>query len=192
MFIYFPEFVYRKTKELTRNSFTNKFNEKSGRDEITKILLAGDIRVRIAELDKLKISLPKIQFEHCVKLGINSYLEPISSYNIVTNKIHICGNLVENNLDEVVRKEFSYFYHLNTTYAGKTLGSNDLAKIALQSCDFSIRRAVKSPLIRQELVRRCGYSELKYKYINEVNRHDGEIDINILTKRLIDQSINSL
>jgi hypothetical protein len=188
MFIYFPEFIYRKTKEIVKNTFTNEITEKYAKKEITELFTSQEWNNKLNKIKKEKIALPILNLEHCFKPNLKSELEPFSNYDLINNQINICSNMCQNNFLQILKKEFSYFYLLNTEYAGKDLTINNLANLALVSCYESYNSEKISKNIKIELAKRCASIELKYKFKNELNSKTD--DLNNLIQKLIEQNLN--
>ena len=164
MFIYFPEFLYRKGKEFTKNTFKKNIEKDEEVKRIQIIFNTNEFKIMLNNLKENKIRLPAIDYKHCINFDS---LIPISNYDRIENKITICSNLTENT-DEYIRKEFTYFYETNITLPGKDINIDNLSKIALKACKNSISE--NNNHIKSELIRRCAYYELKHRF----NQSDSE------------------
>jgi hypothetical protein len=158
MFIYFPEFLYRKSKEFTKNTFKPQVNIENAREQIKDTLTNPEFQHMIRDLKNNKIRLPTIDYKHCITFDS---LKPTSNYDQIDNKITICSNLVDN-IDEIFRKEFTYFYEANITLSGKDKNIENISKMAIKACRNSITNINKH--IKTELIRRCAYYELKHRF----------------------------
>jgi hypothetical protein len=161
MFIYFPEFLYRKTKEFTKNTFKPKIDKNEISVQIQNTLNTGDFQKMLKVIKDNKIRLPTIDYKHCIKFDS---LKPTSNYDQIDNKITMCSNLIDNT-DEIFRKEFTYFYETNITLAGKEKNTDNLSKMAISVCKNSILESNQH--IKSELIRRCAYYELKHRFLQE-------------------------
>jgi hypothetical protein len=190
MFIYFPEFIYRKSKEFVKFTFAPSLSDRYTKAEIAKLLSSDEFSSHMSEIRKNNILLPRVNLKHCVRFSINSSLIPISEYDIVTNQINICANMLGEKFKQTIRKEFSYFYDLNLKYAGKDLNLNEYTLIALRACFKSFGDSHLSRNMKIELAKRCSFVEMKYKYGHEIIKKCEQETVNALIKRLIEQNLN--
>jgi len=209
MFIYFPEFLYKNTLNYIQSTFRNNLdgNNPKAKDLIlNEINSNNDIKLIFKEFKDHKIKLPTLKLEHCTpKLFANQSeyfnANSISNFNNIENTITICQNKIESVDDFVLlfRKELSYAYDLNMKFKNK--GSNtlqDYSKMCINACTMMIKNNNKgtNKLLKKELIKRCAYLELKYKYGNEIkNFYDDhnpiseDLKLNEIVKQLIDQNI---
>jgi hypothetical protein len=193
MFIYFPEFCYRKTKEIFKSTFSLGISEQYAKAQIEKLFSEQTFNKQVEEIKKHNILLPRLNLKHCVRLSLNSILEPISNYDLITNEINICQNLVaKEDLGRVFLKEFSYFYSFNLKYAGKERNLNDLAQITLEACMKSYEHDNISKSVKNEIIKRCSFNEFKYKFKSEISEKYDTIDINNYIKKLIENNLTIL
>jgi hypothetical protein len=176
MFIYFPEYIYKKYKELVKSTFKPKVNENLLSKELSTHLSSEENQKIIKEIKNKGLSLPKLEIKHCFT---KQFLSKTSNYSLVENKIQICYNLSDD-IIQSFNKEFSYYYDMNITYYGKDMDMNDMAKSSIKACKNSIHFS-SNKLLNDELIRRCAYYELKYNF----NKDDDYMTI----KKHIDQNI---
>lgn len=174
MFIYFPEFIYRKSKSYIKNIFESKKNtikyEASLENLISESINSDtnfnfnkfplkDFKENLSKIIKDDIELPKVEFIACNKFK-DYDIQPISDYNFSRNKIIICFDKLSNFSQEnkksdledmkikyfeaLFLKEFSYFFEINTNYSMKKLNLNDKAKLSINACKYEIRHRYPS------------------------------------------------
>lgn len=196
MFVYFPEYFYKNSKEYFKSTFRNEISDK---DKINNILFNNDTILEISKNFKNnKLSLPIIEFKHCNKFLVNknNATKAISNYDLVENKISICKNQVSNyeNLSNLVTKELTYAQEYNITYKNKNLSINDLAKITVNACKSCVNENNK--ILKTELIKRCSSMEFKSKYNKKIlDAYENEIEnsdlkMNEIVKKIIELNIN--
>lgn len=193
MFIYFPEYFYKQIKEITKSTFRNEINSKNIEDLVKDSLSSDNL---YAEFRQEKIKLPTLNLTHCIHLDP---LKPISNYSIIHNTITICKNLIHDEIHfrETFNKELYYSYILNTN-RNDSASINELVKITLKACRHSINsildlKSNKDEKLNVELIKRCSYNELKFKFPKEIKEFyteydNNEIKLNSIIRNLIDQN----
>jgi hypothetical protein len=208
MFIYFPEYFYKNTLNYLKSTFRNNLdgNNYKANEIISKEINGNnDLKQIFKDFKDNKIKLPTLQLEHCIpKLFVNQSesldINSISNYNSIENTIKICKNKIESD-DEFVllfRKELSYAYDMNLKFKNKgSYTLQDYSKMSTNACTNMIKNIKGShKLIKNELIRRCSYLELKYKFGNEIKLfYEDEypsmedLKLNNIVKNLIDKNI---
>jgi hypothetical protein len=204
MFIYFPEFFYKNTINYIQSTFRDKFDEKKYEEFIVKELSENEnIKNMIKEFNEKKIKFPMISFEHCkpnffVNQSDSLDLKSLSNYNNIDNRIKLCKNKIDSEEDfkMLLRKEISYAYDINIKYKSKPSYSlQDLSIMSINACTTMMKNISQHRLIKNELIKRCSYLELKYKFREEIksiyeeeNRMFEDLKLNEIIKNLIDQN----
>jgi hypothetical protein len=202
MFIYFPEFIYRHTKQFITNTFRSEINELQIK-EVLKNTINSENNY-IADFKNKKISLPTLKFEHCNNIfNSTNKINPkiISYYNLIDNEIIICKNMIEGkeHFSQILSKELSYAYNYNSNN-NKSLSLNDYAKMSILACKNYYSQTdvnIYNKLLTNEKIKRCANLELKYKFEKELlksyygdnptNSYE-DINLNNFVKKLIDQN----
>lgn len=139
---------------------------------------------------------------------ISKYLLPYSKYN----NSDYNDTIKVRNFQAIFLKEFSYFYDYNKTYNNKKITLNEKAKMTIQACKYEVlaklklnpnefninqRNNTKNLLMQlqsnlnNELVKRCAYLELKYKFFDDLefeNSKENESNINELARKYVDSN----
>ncbi len=197
MFLYFPEYLAKNTLNYIKltfndNNISQKLKEEIGRDE--------DICSIIDQFKFNKIKLPKIEMKHCNKFFSSSAenLRIQSSYDKNDNQITLCNNIYDNNDDILIdfKKELSISHSLNIKHKSRSnLTIQERTQIIIDSCIFGLNSKKVNKLIKNELIRRCAYIELKYKFGVAVKEFYGEdycdmedLKLNEIVRKLVDQN----
>jgi uncharacterized protein YfkK (UPF0435 family) len=198
MFIYFPEYLYKKIKNYTFNTFNSGVSEKEAKNLIQEKLSDPEYSCLVSSFKKDKISLPIIKLKVCnnlLKNEVEQNLGLISSYNRIENKIEICNDYIESasHFESLIDKELTYAYEFSTR-KGK-LSLNDLATMSINACRSSLKNDTKNlhNMIQSEIVKRCAYLEYKYKFSREIKNYYEEeypemdnIKLNEIVRKIID------
>lgn len=196
MFVYFPEFVYKFSKNFVKTTLDFNFDKTNCERILSETMKLEEVSETIKAFNKAKIKLPITEFKHCLQ---TDFIKPISNYDPVENKIEICKNLISNEqeLRGVFIKELTYAQEFNINFAKKNLTLNDLAKISSKACSKSLTifKEIKySKNLHVELTKRCAYNDFKYKFAYELTENlqnlttNEDLTINELVKNLIDRN----
>jgi hypothetical protein len=198
MFVYFPEFIYSKTKKYLKFTFANHINEDSARNLLKTKMKEENFLELLREYRENKIKFPKLKFLHCNSFFIKETpvsLGLISSYDKIDNKIKICSNYIDslNDLSSILEKELGYAFEINLPEMQKKLSLNDYSRLSIKACK---RMLYKNP--EMELVKRCAYLDLKYRHYNLIKfTYEDEIDdmdnlkLNDIVKKLVEINLNN-
>ncbi len=208
MFIYFPEFLYKNTLNYIQSTFRNNLdgnNSKAKELIMNEINSNNEIKLIFKEFKDHKIKLPILKLEHCApKLFANQSeyfnVNSISNFNNIENTITICHNKIDSVEDFALlfRKELSYAYDFSIRFKNKgSYKLQDYSKMCINACTMMIKNNKGThKLLQNELIKRCSYLELKYKFGNEIknfyddqNQISEDLKLNEIVKELIDQNI---
>jgi hypothetical protein len=198
MFVYFPEYIYNKTKTYLNYTFANKINKDSARDLVKNKLKQENYLQILREYKNQKINFPKLKFRHCNALPINETkvnLGLISSYDKIDNEIVICSNYANSikDLSSILDKELAYALEINSPQMQKKLTLNDYTSFSIKACK---RMLFNNP--EMELVKRCAYLDLKYRHYNlikstyeEEYENMDNLKLNEVVKKLVEINLNN-
>ena len=217
MFIYFPELAYKQLTNYFKYTFNNSINENSSKEIISKKLKNENFQNLISQFKENNISLPSIELNHCnslFKFDMEADLSLVSYYDRIENKIKMCRNLIKNEFEfsRLVDKELTYCLELNKlnkerVKAGaknknKLNSLNDLAEVTIKACRNMIRgdyfnfKEDFNLKLENELIRRCSYGELKYKFALDIKSIYEEefpemdnLKLNEIVRKLTDQNL---
>ncbi len=196
MFIYFPEYAYKKIKNYYLHTINSGLNNEELKNIFIEKLKDPEYSNMISNFKNKNISLPTIKFKNCNSLFKNEILVNlgiVSNYNRIDNKIEICNDFIINkeHCEYIISKELTYAIEFNNR-KGK-LGLNDYAEMSISACKNSLNKNSIHKLIQSELIKRCAYIELKYKFTREIkNYYDEEfpemenIKLNEIVRKIID------
>jgi hypothetical protein len=198
MFVYFPEYIYNKTKTFFKYTFANNINKDSARDLLKNKLKEENYLEILREYKNQKINFPKLNFRHCNSFPINETkvnLGLISSYDKIENEILICSNYVNSikDLSSILDKELAYALEINSPLMQKKLTLNDYTSFSIKAC-----KRMLSNNSEMELVKRCAYLDLKYRhyylikstYEEECENMDN-LKLNEVVKKLVEINLNN-
>lgn len=194
MFVYFPELIYKFSKNFVKTTFSNEFDKNNSETIVTDIMSSDKVANMVSQFKKHRVKLPILQLNHCIQ---TDFIKPISNYDRLENTIEICKNLVPDT-DKFVQtfiKELAYAFEFNINFSGKNLALSDYANICARACRISISNIenVEVQSIKSELVKRCAYNEFKYKFQKEIFDYSSDLigedlKINDLVKQLVDRN----
>lgn len=201
MFIYFPEYLYKKIKNYTFNTFNCGVSQVNANDLIQKKFSDQEYSNLISSFNSNKTSLPIIKLKSCnnfLNKEVELNLGVISFYNRIENKIEICNDYIENinHFESIIEKELTYAYEFSIRKGKLTL--NDFATMSINACKNSLKNETKNlhTTIKSELVKRCAYLEYKYKFSREIKNYYEEeypeidnLKLNEIVRKIIDINI---
>ncbi len=184
MFIYFPEFIYKRTKYYLENTFNKPLDkEKISRSLETlfnKVLNDSKqtdkinfnnkeksskemFRNNIDNILNQNITLPKLELNHCNKYyDYYSEISPISNYDFAENKITICINKIK-----------SHYLPENKDKENLVIESLILKEFSY-FCDFNTKYSKKSIKLNDKAkltIQACRF-EIKYQIENKQFYYD--------------------
>jgi len=125
-------------------------------------------------------------------------LKSVSYYNNIDNRIKLCKNKIESEEDfkMLLRKEISYAYDINIKFKSNSSYSlQDLSIMSINACTMTIKNLNQHRSIKNELIKRCSYLELKYKFSEEIksfyeeeNEIIDDLKFNEIVKNSIDRN----
>ncbi len=147
MFVYFPEYAYKKIRSFLKYTFNSKVTEESAKKLLTEKLKDESFIQTINQFKLLKINMPLIKFSHCNSFNYKETevdLGFLSSYDRIENKIEICKNYVDNldQLSLLMDKEMTYALEINSPSMRRKLGLNDYTKMSIKACKSLVVRGM--------------------------------------------------